>query len=268
MIQVTQQRHAALSLLVQAVAARAGVSPPRSIGLVGRAEVGLIRGHLEVGLPLAIGLSAKELGVVIAHELGLPQANRRQTARLLRLRAEAIEQTADRGEEGKPPRRADTRLIAATASLFSMAEPHRDRAAARQAGEREAAEALLSAVAVARSFDAFVALETAQAYFLRGIAMSDVHDGWRYQMINDSNGLHTWMPAEFAYLTALHPGLARELDLLTRDERERTCRPHPASISLDELTVAQQRRLARDAIGIEPYRIVRWRTFRESQAAA
>ncbi|GAA4248572.1 hypothetical protein GCM10022255_029130 [Dactylosporangium darangshiense] len=244
--------HAALHSLVLDALKFADVPPPHSVHLGGAATLRLAGGALVVGLPLAWGLSADQLRVLITHQLALPPSRHPELVRGLlnaRLRKPASEKAATR----------HARLLAATDGLLAEAKQVRDAAAITAAGGglsavEDAAGALLRAAAIERSFTAFAAAPLASgtmSAFATGslptagpIRAEDLHDGWRLRLARWGAPAHD-VTALREELAAEHPGLAEELrspasgPLVALD---------PDAVALDELGAAAWRALAAEAL--------------------
>jgi hypothetical protein len=220
--------------------------------LGGPATVRAADGVLVIGLPLAWGLSADELRVVLTHELALPPSRHPELVRGLlngRLRTPASDQAVAR----------HARLLAATEALLAEAEQVRDAAAVTAAGGglsavEDAARALLRAAATERAFTAFAAAPLATgtiSAFSTGslpsagpIRAEDLHDGWRLRLsrwgapANDLTALR-------ADVAAHHPGLAEEL---RADAAGPLVSLDPDAVALDELGPAAGKTLAAGAL--------------------
>ncbi|MGI5245567.1 hypothetical protein [Dactylosporangium sp. CA-139066] len=245
---VDANHHPALHSVVLDALKFADAPPPHSVHLGGPATVSTADGVLVIGLPLAWGLSADELRVVLTHELALPPSRHPELVRGLlnaRLRAPDSERAATR----------HARLLTATEALRAEAEQVRDAAAVTAAGGglsavEDAARALLRAAATERAFAAFAAAPLASgtiSAFATGslptagpIRAEDLHEGWRLRLSRWGAPAHD-VSALRADLAALHPGLAEELrngaggPLVTID---------PDAVALDELGPAAAKTLA------------------------
>ncbi|WP_426508046.1 hypothetical protein ACPPVO_56810 [Dactylosporangium sp. McL0621] len=243
---VDANHHAALHAVVLDALKFADVAAPHSVHLGGAAAVRFDGGALVIGLPLAWGLSADQMRVLLTHELALPASRHPDLVRNLldaRRRAPASEKAAIR----------HARLLAATEPLLAEAEQVRDAAAITAAGGglsavEDAARALLKAAAIAAAFSAFAASPLASgtmSAFSTGslpttgaIRAEDLHAGWRLR-------LSRWgapsADLDRGDLAARHPGLAEELraaadgPLVTLD---------PDAAHVDELDVPALRSLA------------------------
>lgn len=256
--------HAALHALVIEAAKYADVPPPAAISLAGSGTVSFSGATLRIGLPLAWGLPADHLRIVLAHELALPDTRHPDLVRgLLTARAAG-----------------DPKLLAATGPLEVAVEQVRDAAAIAAgggglSGVEDAAAALLRAAAIGTAFTAFTAAEgrhvltgsphvsstdidaTATA---RGavspaadisdisgmpVRIADLHAGWRLRLERwgapavDGAALLDEVPRR-------HPGLAADLLALAEVPRPGLAAD---AVALDELTAEQQQALAAEVIG-------------------
>ncbi|MER7001810.1 hypothetical protein ABT297_02005 [Dactylosporangium sp. NPDC000555] len=244
--------HAALHSLVLDALKFADVPLPHSIHLGGTATVRTTGGVLVIGLPLAWGLSADQLRILLTHELALPASRHPDLVRELlneRLRSPATEKAA--------VRRA--RLLAATETLLAEAERVRDAAAVTAAGGglsavEDAALALLKAAAIEGAFAAFAAAPLASgtlSAFATGslptagpIRAEDLHAGWRLRL--ERWGAPAWdVAALHGELAARHPGLAEELRAPAAGPLVALA---PDAVALDELGPAAGRALAAEAL--------------------
>jgi hypothetical protein len=238
--------HTALTGLVADAAKRAGCDIPEQVGLGGAATVTALPGRLIVGLPLVWGLSADELGAVVAHELALPAT-----------RYPGITRTLVRRAADEPLTRAVEQVRDAAAI---------DAAGGGLAAVEDAARALFRAAAVHAAFSAFLGTwgspRIAAEPTPEPVRLADLHEGWHVWLHTGAAvvppGAAGWSPEAPA---AEHPGLAEELlDLAAAASAGPVAvGADPAAVPLDELTPAELRDLAADVSGASGA----WRRFAE-----
>jgi hypothetical protein len=254
---VTVDRHADLHALVHDTAARVGLPPPGRVCLTGRAEVlAVVRDRsleLHVGQPLVRCLTADELSALIAHELSI--LSHRHAWLLSRLRAKWLSAVDDPDLDLSELEAGRMHQLRAVATPM---EELADGAASAAAGPATAARAIVLA-AVAGSAH----LGYAQSMGLPGSwwadrAISDLDEGWRRLLsAGRADPGRSWDATWAAELAARHPFLAAEIESLVGQEPGVAMAPSP--VRLDDLTVWEERRLARNVLDLEPLGI-RWRT--------
>nr|BFE65094.1 hypothetical protein GCM10020063_096200 [Dactylosporangium thailandense] len=247
---VDASHHAALHSVVLDALKFADVGAPQSVHLGGSPTVEFRGGALVIGLPLAWGLSADQLRMLLTHELALPASRHPDLVRgLLDAR-----QSTPAGEKAAA---RHARLLGATEPLLAEAEQVRDAAAITAAGGglsavEDAARALLKAAAIHAAFSAFAAAPLASgtmSAFNTGslpttgpIHAEDLHAGWRLRL---SRWGAPTADVDREELAGHHPGLAEELrapadgPLVTLD---------PDAAHIDELGPAALRALAAEVL--------------------
>lgn len=244
--------------LVETVARRLGVAPPRRLLLVHQPELSLDGHNLRLGLPLVRALEADDLAALLAHELAHTTFPRGSEVLTLAKQWRAVAKSR-LDEDAKPDDRATE---AELRTLGLAVERVADEAAVAAAGIRQRAA---RAIAVAEQltwsyrFDFIADLEVPARRLvgLTAVALEDIDDVWR-RFLDEGVEVYVWDEDEAASVAARHPPLAEELLRLT--EAELTVTAPRSPVRLRPLDQRARRRLARQAFKVPALVWVRWFT--------
>src|SRR5215470_4184973 len=257
-VRATASNQPALAALVGRVAAITGSPPPDRIWLTGSphiaAQVSAWRRDLHVGMPLLRSLSTSQVQALVGHELSI--LGHRRPWLVTRLMEQWTDATKDIHLADGEPDRKDVRLSAVLNAFATEVHRHADAAALTVGGGAD-----VSASAYAR---AEVVDETHRRYvFLCDdiprsrwwhpwpSKIADLDDGWRHVLAHGVSG--TFWDEDAALTAPQHPTLAAAL--LRLGNESLVLRPADDPVPLEPLSLREQKRLAREALGI-PSRVI------------